>query len=140
MQSDSMRVRVHLRLRGKTNLAFHCKCGHTRGNHDDCEKHALRVGKCNATINLQNGSIRCNCSKYNPDRKKNKRDYADIMIYKVVIWGLVSAICGVGLTQLDVSLSTVIVGFGFFIVSLYFYWFKIIKPFDEKFDKEKIEK
>lgn len=122
-------------------MAFYCKCGHTRGNHDNPNKDAYKVGKCNVVVaKIEGGSITCGCPKYHGDRKLNQRDYADIYVYKIGILGLLSALSTIGLTQLDNSIATGILEIEIFVgmfISLYFW---IMKPYEERFEKEKLEK
>lgn len=121
-------------------MAFKCLCGHTRGYHENPHRDSLRVGKCTFVNKIGEVSVPCGCPKYHSDKKANERPYFDIFLYKLIIWAFAFTICAIGLTQLDNSLSTGIIGIEIIVGFFASYYFWITKPYDQLFDKEKIEK
>lgn len=121
-------------------MAFYCKCGCKRGHHEHPLKDAYAVGKCTNLIHVGDKSITCPCPRYTPDKQKNKREYIDLYLYKLLVWVFSFVIIALGISKLDSSISNLVlmlvVLFGGFGV----YYYKIEKPFLAVANKEKIEK
>lgn len=122
-------------------MAFYCKCGHTRGKHENPQKDTGQVGKCNLFVAE---GVKCGCQHYVPKstRLKDMKDYQKMGFMQLFL--AIGCMIGVTLWIQDIEesmgfhsvhIGAIVAG----ILCIVVWWVKFGESFIERMNAECLE-
>jgi hypothetical protein len=122
-------------------MAFDCKCGHTRGKHDNPQKDSGSVGKCNAYVAE---GVRCACRHWSAKSNKfsDLKDYQKLGMSYMIIAFIFSGGLILWIANIEETLGSYSPHIGAFVAGLLIlviWWVKFGESWIKREQAERLE-